>query len=302
MQKTATPDKNMFPALHWYGTKCQFHTWLFGDKPWFGEAPEGSFISAGFIRGDFGMSYQDRRPVTSRIWDALQYTFWISMFSFFLAYSIAIPIGVQTAIKKDTGFDKVTTTILFILYSLPGFWVATMLIIFLCQPAYLNWFPPGKVFGIPSTAPLWDRIVDVLHHMVLPMFCWTYGSLAFISRQMRGGMLSVILQDYIRTARSKGVAENKIIWKHAFRNSLIPIITMFASVFPVALSGSVILEVIFTIPGMGKLAFEAVVFRDYPIVFTVLMFGAVLTMLGILFSDILYSLVDPRITFTSKSK
>jgi peptide/nickel transport system permease protein len=145
-----------------------------------------------------------------------------------------------------------------------------------------------------------DSLLVKMHHLILPLFCWTYGSLAFVSRQMRGSMINALSQDYIRTARAKGLDEGKVIWKHALKNSLLPIITLFAAVFPYAISGSIVLEIIFAIPGMGKLAFEALGARNYPVVYTVVMFSAILTMAGYLVADICYALVDPRISYSKK--
>jgi peptide/nickel transport system permease protein len=173
-----------------------------------------------------------------------------------------------------------------------------MLIIFFTTPQYgMNFFPNFGVGDVTSDMSWWDIFVERAIHMILPVFCLTYGSLAYLSRQMRGGILSVFRQDYIRTARAKGVPEGKVVWKHAFRNSLIPIITIFASLFPAAISGSFIIENIYSIPGMGQMALSALVSRDYPVVFTVMMFSAFLTLVGTLMSDILYAFVDPRISF-----
>ncbi|MFI5164692.1 MAG: ABC transporter permease, partial [Bacteroidia bacterium] len=145
------------------------------------------------------------------------------------------------------------------------------------------------------------KLSEGTHRLILPLFCWTYGSFAFISRQTRGGILSSITQDYIQTARAKGLDEKQIVWKHALKNSLLPVITMFGSIFPLAISGSFVIETIFNIPGMGKLSIDALYARDYPVIFTVMMFTAVLTMLGNLVADILYALVDPRISYAEKS-
>jgi peptide/nickel transport system permease protein len=175
-----------------------------------------------------------------------------------------------------------------------------MLIVFFTSPEYgnaLHWFPAGGVTDLPKTAPFMARFWDIGYHLVLPIICVTYGSLAFIARQMRGGMLNVVKQDYIRTARAKGLEEKKIIWKHAFRNSLFPIITMFAYIFPAAIAGSVVIEVIFSIPGMGGLAYSSIIARDWPVVYTILMFAAILTMVGNLVADMLYAVADPRVTF-----
>lgn len=300
VRSTATTWKNYIPSLQFYGLDNQYHRWFFGDKPYFGSG-DGRWTSAGFLRGDFGISYQDQRPVGSVIWDAIQITMLISFLSIIITYFIAIPIGVFSARRKGTAADQTLTTVLFVLYSLPSFWVATLAIIFLCGGDFLDLFPPFGIGGdLPESASLWDRFVDRVHHLTLPLICWTYGSFTYLSRQMRGGMLSVLGQDYIRTARAKGLPEDKVVWKHAMRNSLLPIITLFASVFPLMISGAIVLEIIFSIPGMGKVAYEAIVARNYPVVFTVMMFSCILTLVGYLVSDILYAVVDPRISYSNK--
>ncbi len=188
------------------------------------------------------------------------------------------------------------------LYSLPVFWIATLLQVFFTTPEYgMDWFPTAGLSELPPTAPFWERLLDQTAHIFLPVVCLTYGSLAFISRQMRGGMLQVLDQDYIRTARAKGLPERRVIWRHAFRNALFPIITLIGSVFPSILAGSVVIEVIFGIPGMGKLTVDAIFARDWPVVFAVLMMASVLTVAGLLVSDMLYAWADPRVRFQKKS-
>ncbi len=281
---TATTWKNYVPSFNWYGLNNRYHKWI-----------------TRFARFDFGISYQDRKPIAKKIGDNIFWTMLISIISIILTYILAVPLGVFSAIKKGTTADSITTTFLFILYSLPNFWIATLLIIFLCNPQYLHWFP---AFGVGTEAAEGKSFFAALgiriHHLILPLFCWTYGSLAFLSRQMRGGMLGILRQDYIRTARAKGLPENKVIWKHAFRNSLLPVITIFANIFPLMISGSVVIEVIFTIPGMGRMLVDAMVAQDFPVVFTIVMMVAALTMIGYLIADILYAFVDPRITYSSK--
>lgn len=207
--------------------------------------------------------------------------------------------GIQTRGKFLDGFS---TAMLFILYSIPSFWIATILLVFLTVASYgISWFPTGGAYTMElhqnAATPMSTYIIDVLHHLVLPVFCMTYGSFAFLSRQTRGSMLGVLRQDYIRTANAKGLAEEKVIWKHAFRNSLFPIITLFSSVFPRALSGSIAIELIFNIPGMGQLALTSITARDWPLVFAISMLAAVLTMIGNLIADLLYGVADPRVTF-----
>jgi peptide/nickel transport system permease protein len=290
--------KRYIPVIYWFGTNNQYHRWMFGTAPWFGE--KGPDDNYGFVRGDFGISYQDKRPVGSIVFEALPNTMWMSLTSIFIAYLLAIPIGVRAAVKKGSVKERSTTAFLFVLYSLPNFWIATILVIYFCGGDYLSWFPAPGSPPIPDDAPFWYSFTQGLYRSILPLVCWTYASLAFTSRQMRGGMLAVIGQDYIRTARAKGLDEKAVIWKHAFRNSLLPIITLFANIFPIAIAGSYVIEYIFNIPGMGKVSLEALNSHNYPIIFTVMMFTAILTMVGTLVADILYAVVDPRISFTSK--
>jgi len=281
----ADPEKKYIPSIHWYGTSNQYHRWF-----------------SRFICGDFGISYQDQRPVSSSILDALPWTAGISLLSVLLAYLISIPVGVRAAVNKGKLSEKIGTTTLFVLYSLPNFWIATMLVIFLCGGDWLHVFPGPGAAPIPDDASWIYKIVHIAYRLILPLICWTYGSLAFISRQMRGGMLSIVRQDYIRTARAKGLDEHTVIWKHAFRNSLLPVITLFSEVFPLAVSGSVVLEHIFNIPGMGQLSYEALFSKNYPVIFSVLLITAFLTLSGNLVADIGYAIVDPRISFSKKKK
>ncbi|MCS6895500.1 MAG: ABC transporter permease [Bacteroidia bacterium] len=273
------------PTIHWYGTHNQYHRWL-----------------VGLLRGDFGISYQDKRPIAQKLGEAVRWSLVINIISIVLAYVIAIPLGVTSAVHRGTFRDRSISLALFMLYSLPSFWVGTMSIVFLCGGDYLSIFPPGGVQSTEHSAewPLTERVLDWAYHLILPVIVYTYGSLAFLSRQMRTALLETLQQDYIRTARAKGLPHFLVVWKHAFRNSLIPIITLLASVFPAMISGSVILETIFSIPGMGFLSYGAMVARDYPVIIAVFTIGAILTLVGILVADILYAVVDPRISYTKR--
>lgn len=276
----ATKWKTKIPKFSWYGLKNQYHIWF-----------------SNFVQLDFGMSLQDKQPIAHKIKSNIAVTMTISLLSILLTYLIAIPLGIFSARNKGRLSDNVTTTILFVLYSLPNFWIATLLIIYLCSPENLNWFPPYGLGEFSEGMNFFQKLGVRAYHIVLPLFCWTYGSLAFLSRQMRGGMLNVLGQDFIRTARAKGLEENKVIYKHAFRNSLLPVITIFGNVFPAMISGSIIIEVIFSLPGMGRMLLNAIVFKDFPVVFTLVLLTAFLTMLGYLIADILYAVVDPRISY-----
>lgn len=276
----------LYPGFRWYGTDNQYHIWI-----------------SGVLIGNWGKSYRDGSEVSDKIRKAVRWTLSINGIAILLAYLIAIPLGVYAATHAGKTRDTVLTSFLFILYSLPGFWVATLLIVFFTSPEYgMDWFP---ALGYPPFDPergfiaeLWLRI----RHLTLPVFCLSYGSLAYIMRQMRGSTIKVLQQPYIRTARAKGLSRNVVVWKHAFRNALFPIITMLASIFPAAISGSFVVEYIFNIPGMGKLTIDSIMTKDWPVVYGILMLGAFLTVLGILFADIMYTGADPRVNFSKHRK
>lgn len=279
IEKNATPAKLCLPALHWHGFDNQYHRW-FTD----------------FLRGDFGLSCTDKRPVADKMSEAIFWTLLLNICALFLSYLIAVPLGVWSAVRRNSLFDKITTVGLFMLHSLPVFWVGIMALMFFATPEYgLQIFPGGGLgdsgAGTPFALRFWERAA----HLTLPVLCLTYPSFAFLSRQMRGAMTDTLQKDFIRTARAKGLTEKTVIWRHAFRNSLFPIITLLASVFPRMLSGALVLEIIFNIPGMGRLAYSAILQQDWNVVFTVLMLGAVLTMVGILVADVLYAWADARV-------
>lgn len=282
------PDRGRLyqPDFDWKGLDNQYHNWL-----------------VGMLKGDFGISYQDGRLVRNKIRDGLRWTLWLNIIAVLLSFGMAIPIGVWSAQRVGGRFDRITSVLLFMLYSLPVLWIATLLQVFFTTPEYgMDLFPTAGLSELPSSAPFFERLLDQAAHVFLPVLCLTYGSLAFISRQMRGGMLQVLDQDYIRTARAKGLSERVVIWRHAFRNALFPIITLIGAVFPSILAGSVVIEVIFGIPGMGKLTVDAIFARDWPVVFAVLMMASVLTVAGLLVSDILYAWADPRVRFQKVKK
>ncbi len=255
-------------------------------------------------RFDFGKSFKDNKPVIDKIMERVPITLLMSVISVLLAYLIAIPIGIYSATHPGSALDRTSTAFLFMLYSLPQFWIATLGIIYLCRGSgFIELFPAASLHSVDYSDawPMWDKMLDLLWHLALPMIIYTYGSFAFISRQMRGAMLEVIRQDYIRTARAKGLAERMVIYKHALRNSLIPIITLLAGILPGLIGGSIVVEQIFSIPGMGQLAFQALNERDYPIIMGELTLTAVLTLIGVLLADVLYSVADPRIAYSKKS-
>lgn len=247
---------------------------------------------------DFGESYTTNEPVLEEIAKRFRVTFTMNMWSIFLTYLIAIPIGIFSSTHQYSLGDRISTVLLFVLYSLPSFWVGTMMIWLLTGPPYLDWFPSyGATSDAYATMTGWEQFWDSAWHLTLPVICLTYGGVAYISRQMRAGMLETVRQDFIRTARAKGLSEPVVIFKHALRNSMIPIITLLANLLPLMIGGSVIIEQIFTIQGLGSYSFSAVLNRDYPVIMAIFTFSGFLTLLGILLSDIMYALVDPRIKY-----
>jgi peptide/nickel transport system permease protein len=247
---------------------------------------------------DFGESFKDHRPVIDKIKETLPITLTLNIISIFIIYLISVPLGIFSALHPRSVIDKITTFALFVLYSLPSFWVASLLIVFLGGADYLNLFPiVGFVSDGASALPWYGWLGNVAWHLVLPVMCLTYGGFAFLSRLSRASVLEVIRQDYIRTARAKGLPRWKVVYKHVLRNAMIPFLTLMGTLLPALLGGSVIIEQIFSIPGMGRLSFESVLMRDYPTIMAIAAIDGVLTLVGILISDILYVVVDPRITF-----
>lgn len=245
--------------------------------------------------------FQQEKPIWPDMVDAMKVTVGLNLVVFFLIYLIAVPVGIFSATYSNSWGDRISTLVLFVLYSLPSFWVAEMLRGWFGDRSASIWFPIKGLHSIEADSLSgWPWFLDMAHHLVLPITCMTYSGVAYISRQMRAGMLEVIQQDYIRTAEAKGASKARVILIHGLRNGLFPIITLFASLLPFLIGGSVIIETIFQIPGMGRFAFEGVLRREYDVVMATLMLSAVLTLLGILLADILYVLVNPQVTFENR--
>ena len=290
-----------------------------GWKKWYGEVRDRFDYSSGdkinillfdtrfatywrnLSRLDFGVSLATREPVMATLTSKLKYSLSLSVVSLLLAYLIAIPLGIFSAVRRDTRADRVVTVGLFMLYSLPSFFIATLLLYFFSAGSdfdTLRLFPTGG-FQSPGFDDLttFGKIGDIVWHLVLPVACLTYGSLAALSRYMRTGLLEVIQADYIRTARAKGLPERTVIGKHALRNGLLPIITLLAGLLPAVLGGSVVIEFIFGIPGIGLWTIDSIYLRDYNVIMGVQLLTTVLVLVGILLTDVGYALVDPRIRY-----
>jgi peptide/nickel transport system permease protein len=244
---------------------------------------------------DFGRSISsDERQVWDKIKERLPITIYINIAAMVLEFLLAIPLGVFSAVRRGSLYDRTVTVIVFIGFSIPGFWLA--LICMDTLGVRLGWLP---ISGIHSPEYLgmtfMSKVWDVTQHLLLPVFISAFGSLAGLSRYMRASMLEIIRQDYILTARAKGLPERTVIYKHAMRNALLPVITILGLSIPGLIGGSVIFESIFAIPGLGQLFYQAIMMRDYNMIMGSLTIGAVLTLLGNLLADICYSIADPRI-------
>jgi len=249
-------------------------------------------------RLDFGISHVDKRPVIDKVWKKLRYSVTLSLSSVLLVYLVSVPLGIWSSVRRNTLADRIVTVALFMMYSLPSFFVGVFLLNLLTRGTPWQIFPTSG-FEALNTANMTtlDYLKDVIWHVFLPICTLSYASLAVLSRYARTGLLDVIRADYIRTARAKGLPEFVVIIKHAARNGMIPILTLLATLLPAMIGGSVVVEVVFGIPGMGRYMFESINVRDYNAVMAILLISCSLTLVGMLLSDISYALVDPRISF-----
>lgn len=252
-------------------------------------------------RLDFGLSMSsDSRPVWDKIKERLGLTLGMNVASLFLTLVIAVPLGILSACKKGSWFDKGVTIFVFIGFAMPGFWLALLLMMLF--GIHLQWLPISGITSIDyDTLTTFGKIKDVAAHLAMPLFVYTFGSLAGMSRFMRTSMLEVLRQDYILTARAKGLSRTRVILRHALRNALLPLITLMGLSVPGLIGGSVIIESVFALPGLGQLFYSAVMARDYPLIMGNLVLGAVLTLAGNLLADICYGLADPRIRTGKRS-
>ncbi len=247
---------------------------------------------------DFGQSLVDHRPVLTKIRERIGLSVSLTGSALVLSYLIAVPVGIAAALRRGQRTDRMISFVVFLLYSIPTFVAALVLILLVAGGDYLNLLPMYGANSIDASemsgpAWAWDRI----KHMILPVICLTYGSLASISRYTRVSMLEVLGQDFLRTARAKGLSERRVIFSQALRNALIPIVTVFAMELPALIGGTIIVEEIFTLPGMGQLVFQSIEARDQFVIMGVVTISAFVTLFGYLMADILYVLVDPRIRF-----
>jgi peptide/nickel transport system permease protein len=252
-----------------------------------------------FLLLDFGRSLIDDQPVITKVLSRLPATILLQAVSLVVIFCVAVPIGIISAVKRDSLFDRVTTILVFIGYATPTFWLALLLI--LLFGFKLQWLPvSGMCPWYTAYLDGFARFKDLLWHLVLPVAATAFGALAALSRYSRSSMIEAMGENYVLTARAKGLSETRVIMVHVLRNALLPIITIMGLTLPGLISGSFIFETIFAWPGMGRLGYEAIMNYDYPVVMGVGVIATVLTLLGIFLSDVLYAVVDPRIRFNGR--
>lgn len=252
------------------------------------------------VQLDFGNSMSsDARPVIEKIAERLPLTIGINVISLLLTLLIAVPIGVLSAWKQGSLFDKGMTVLVFLGFAMPGFWLALLLMLY--TGLEHQWLPISGLMSLDyESLSFWGKLMDLGRHLVLPITVTTVGSVAGMSRFMRSSMLEVLRQDFILTAKAKGLPARVVIFRHALRNALLPVITLLGLSVPGLIGGSVIIETIFALPGLGQLFYAAVMARDYPLIMGNLVLGAVLTLAGNMLADIGYGLADPRIRAQGK--
>lgn len=267
------------------------------DKPW----------SVGFAQwlwrivrhGDFGESVAvyPGRPVTKLVAERLPVTLSLNICAVLLTYLLAIPIGVTAAVREGGWFDRSSNLVLFMLYSLPVMWVGLLLQAYLCEGGSGGWalFLTRAEVADDGEWSIFRYLYELFRAYALPVVCLSYAGIAGLSRYCRGSMLEVVNSDFVRTARAKGLPESRVIWEHAFRNALVTLITLFGGLLPGLIAGSVLVEYIFGIPGMGTLSIDSLSSRDYPLQMALFFFSGVLTLAGILIADLLYAVADARI-------
>lgn len=248
---------------------------------------------------DFGESFTYEEPA----WDVIVSKFPVSLqfgvASLLLSYIICIPLGMMKAVRHGTAFDFVSSFVLFAMYSIPGFMLAILLIVYFAGGSFFTWFPIGELHSYEYyDMTFWERVVDRLHHFILPLICYMISSFTVLTMLMKNSLLEEVKKDYIRTARAKGVPEKLIYLKHALRNALIPIVTGLGSFLAIFFAGSLLLETIFNLDGIGLLSYRSILERDYNVIMGLVFFQSFLMLIGNLISDIAYVIVDPRIDFS----
>lgn len=275
----------LLPKLRWNGTNNQYHRWI-----------------TNVLRGDFGNSYLDRRPVSAKLGAPLRRTALLNGLAILLVFVVSIPLGLYAAGFRGSRFDRFSTFGLFLLFGLPSFWIATLLANYLTTPAFGMDFFPSMGFGeVANDASWWEWFSVKSSHLILPVLCLAYPSWAYVSQHLRRSAGVELDRAYVTTAKLKGLSLHQILWRHVFRNAAFPIITLLGGILPALLAGSVLIERIFNLPGMGQLLYNSAVGRDWPVVIALVLLNGVLTAVGLLLADLTYALTDPRVRLGLKA-
>lgn len=249
-------------------------------------------------RLDFGESYTYEEPVIDVIISKFPVSIQFGVASLILSYLICIPLGIMKAIKHGTRFDMISSVVLSAMYSIPGFMLAILLIVFFAGGRFFEWFPVGELYSdMYFDMSFGEKVLNRLHHFILPLVCYMIGQFTVLTMLMKNSLLEEVKKDYIRTARAKGLPERVVYLKHATRNALIPIVTGLGSFLSLFFAGSILLEKIFQLDGIGLLQFQSVLERDYNVIMGLIFIQSVLMLVGNLISDLAYIMVDPRIDF-----
>lgn len=274
---------NWLPNISWNGSQNQYHQWMTGllhQKPL--------------------ISLVDGRNAWTKIYAALRWTILLNGFAFLISILSGIAIGIWSGTHDGQSLDKIINWILFALFALPSFWLGTLLIYFLASGEWFSIFPAGGLGPYQTARNFFERSGILFYHLFLPVTCLALGALAYVSRQMKQSVTNELSQPYVTLLRTQGISEKTIVRKHVIRNALFPVITMIGGAIPALLSGSLIIEVIFSIPGMGRLMYNSLLSRDWPVVFPILMFSAVITIASYMMTDIIYKWADPRVKVMEK--
>lgn len=247
---------------------------------------------------DFGDSFTYEEPVLDVIKSKLPVSLQFGVVSLMMSYIVCVVLGVLKGVKHGSTFDFVTSFILFVFYSIPSFMLGILLIVYFAGGSFLDWFPMGELYSDNYyDLSLWGKIVDRVHHFILPLICYMIGSFTVLTMLMKNSLLDEVKKDYIRTARAKGLPEKMVYLKHALRNALIPVVTGIGGFMSVFFAGSLLLEIIFQLDGMGSLSYKSILQRDYNVIMGLIFIQSLLMLVGNLISDLAYIAVDPRIDF-----
>lgn len=278
--------KYWIPVIRFH-TDNQFHRWLFGDD----------VFSRGLVRGDFGSSYVTRQPVTELIKGRIGWSIGLTLLAILLSFIISIPLSFRAALNSGSRFDQLLKSSSLLLISLPVFWLGLLLLLLFANPDCLNWLPASGVAPISeSYSGFLENIISTIPYLILPTLCYMVSTMSFLLISIRDSAFEELQTDYVRTALAKGQKESTVLYTHVFRNLLPTLLTFFSYAFPAAISGSVLIESIFGIPGMGLTIEQAVYGKDYPVLSAVFLISSLITLLGFLITDLIIARLDPRTT------